>query len=243
MVAFVPVLPHQERHAGAAGRERRATPPSASPTSPTTSSTSATSPACTPSASAPTTTEPTRCPPASEDVTRYPEVLAELQRRGWTVPSSRPFAARKRAAGARGLRWGLPRLPDRARRRARIVGHRAGDRHDDSEGRLTVAASPPRARSGELGELRPPAAAAGVAVAAGGGRRRRAAPGEHGLPDSLEGFDGLVLLGGGLMPDDYENAALVARRAPTHSAGHRAGPSDARHLPRRPGTHRRCRRR
>jgi len=30
--------------------------------------------------------------------------------------------------------------------------------------------------------------------------------GEHGLPATLDGFDGLVLLGGGLMPDDYERA-------------------------------------
>lgn len=30
--------------------------------------------------------------------------------------------------------------------------------------------------------------------------------GEAGLPETLDGFDGFVLLGGGLMPDDYERA-------------------------------------
>nr|WP_234037439.1 type 1 glutamine amidotransferase [Leucobacter sp. L43] len=30
--------------------------------------------------------------------------------------------------------------------------------------------------------------------------------GQHGLPRTLEGYHGLVLLGGGLMPDDYEQA-------------------------------------
>lgn len=30
--------------------------------------------------------------------------------------------------------------------------------------------------------------------------------GGDGLPESLEGFDGLVMLGGGLMPDDYDKA-------------------------------------
>lgn len=33
--------------------------------------------------------------------------------------------------------------------------------------------------------------------------------GEDGLPETLEGFDGLVLLGGGIMPDDYGKAAWL----------------------------------
>lgn len=35
--------------------------------------------------------------------------------------------------------------------------------------------------------------------------------GVEGLPDSLDGFDGLVLLGGGLMPDDDEKAPWLPR--------------------------------
>lgn len=43
--------------------------------------------------------------------------------------------------------------------------------------------------------------------------------GADGLPETLEGFDGLVLLGGGLMPDDYERAPwLRAERRLTEQA-------------------------
>lgn len=43
--------------------------------------------------------------------------------------------------------------------------------------------------------------------------------GEDGLPESLDGFDGLVLLGGGLMPDAYDTAPwLHTERALTQEA-------------------------
>ncbi|MFD4961025.1 membrane dipeptidase [Microbacterium sp. NPDC058389] len=146
-------------------------------------------------------------PSGLEDVSRYQDLLQELRRRGWSEPDL--------GALAHGNVLRVLEASD-----ADHLAFLAGTAEPPAAAALTPAVdADARALAGE--PVRPRVLA--VVNAAPSGPRRltgwladegvevHAVLGADGLPESLDGYAGLVMLGGGLMPDDDDRAPWLAQ--------------------------------
>lgn len=145
-------------------------------------------------------------PTGLHDVSTYPQLLAELARRGWSRPDLEALAHGNvlrvlEASDADHLAF----LDGRAARPTPIALRPAVD----TTARARPTAPAPRVlvvQNSETSGLRRLGGwleEDGVTV--------DVVLGAHGLPADLGGYDGLVMLGGGLMPDDDEQAPWLAQ--------------------------------
>ncbi|MFF1572645.1 membrane dipeptidase [Leifsonia sp. NPDC058292] len=146
-------------------------------------------------------------PTGLEDVSRYQDLLDELRRRGWSEPELVALANENvlrvlQASDADHLAFldGSAPPPSAAALAPAVDTATRDDRRRSSGPRVLVVVNAKGSRPRRLGTwLEEKGIAVDVAV------------GEDGLPPDLDGYAGLVMLGGGLMPDDDARAPWLER--------------------------------
>ncbi|GAA1447147.1 membrane dipeptidase [Leifsonia poae] len=146
-------------------------------------------------------------PTGLEDVSRYQDLLDELRRRGWTEPELVALANENvlrvlTASDADHLAFldGSAPPPAAAALAPAVDTSTRDDKRQSSGPRVLVVVNAKGSRPRRLGTwLEEKGIAVDVAL------------GEDGLPPDLNGYAGLVMLGGGLMPDDDARAPWLAQ--------------------------------